>query len=123
MKPAALGVRFTLAATLVALAVMAVAGLVVASAERAGVYVGGGVALLLQVVGFWVLAVWLFPTRRLMVIGVGMGMRMAALLLMVLLVSRTELSLAPTLLTLVTVFVLTTMLEPVLFQLETKRAG
>jgi hypothetical protein len=123
VSPARVGAWFAIAAFVVALAVGAVAMLLVPGAERNAVVAGSGAGLLVQVVSFWVLAVWLFTERRLMVVGVGMGVRMAAVLAMVLVAPRLGLSLAPTLLTMVSVFVLTTLLEPVLFQLETKRAS
>jgi hypothetical protein len=123
MRPVGLGLRFSLAATAVALVIVAVGALVVAPVARIGVFAGGGAGLVLQVVVFWLFAVWFFPTRRLVAAGLGMGVRMAALLLMVLVASRTGLPLGPTLLTLVTVFVVTTMLEPILLQHETKRAS
>jgi hypothetical protein len=56
-------------------------------------------------------------------VGLGMGARMAALLAVTLFASGAGLPLAPTLLTLVSVFVVTSLLEPVVFQLETKRAS
>jgi hypothetical protein len=118
-----LGLRYSLGATLVTLAVAGIGSVLVAPAEVDGVVAGAGAGLLLQVVSFWVLAVWLFPTRRLMVVGLGMGLRMAVLLAAALAVPDTGLPLAPTLLTLVTVFVFTTLLEPIVFQLETKRAS
>jgi len=122
LRSVATGVWYTVAATAIALAVAVVASSLAGPAEREDVFAGTGAGLLLQVVSFWVLAVWLFPTKRLLMMGLGMLVRMAALLAAVLAAPRMGYELAPTLLTMVTVFVLTTLLEPVLFQLETKRA-
>jgi hypothetical protein len=116
-------VGYSAAATVAAVLVVAVAMLLVAPAEQAGVFAGAGLGLLLQVGLHWLLAVVFFPERRLLVVGLGMGARMAALLAVTLFASGAGLPLAPTLLTLVSLFVVTSLLEPVVFQLETKRAS
>jgi len=123
VRPVASGILFAAASTAVALVVVAVGSLVAEIPDRDSVRAGAGIGLAVQIVSFWALAVWLFPTRRLLVVGLGMGIRMAALLAMVFAAPRLGLVLAPALLTMVSVFVLTTLLEPVLFQLETKRAS
>jgi hypothetical protein len=122
VKPIRGALGYSAAATVAALLVVGVGSLFVDGTERVGVLAGGGLGLLLQVVTFWLLAVVFFPERRLLVVGLGMGMRMVVLLLVALFAPGAGLPLAPTLLTLVTVFVVTSLLEPVVAQLETKRA-
>jgi hypothetical protein len=123
MSAVASGVRYSVGAVVVAFLVVAVAGLFVDAAEWSGVVAGAGLGLLVQVLVFWLLGVLAFPTRRLVLVGVGMAVRMVALLLAAFFGPAFGLPLAPLLLTLVSVFVLTTLLEPVVFQLETKSAS
>ncbi|CAN5720243.1 hypothetical protein BH23GEM7_BH23GEM7_15790 [soil metagenome] len=108
------GIRYALGAVAVAaLAVLLGIGMVGPGA-RDGVLVGGSVALALQVASFWLLAVLLFPERRLLAFGLGIALRFLTVgIAALLLVPALALPPAPTLLTLVGVFLLTTLLEPV----------
>jgi hypothetical protein len=124
MNPAVVtGIRYTVAATAVAVLIGAVAGLLADPTEWSAVVVGAGLALVVQVAVFWLLAAVFFPTRRMLLVGVGMAVRMLVLLLAALFAPQFGFTLAPVLLTLVSVFVLTTLLEPVVFQLEIKSAS
>lgn len=110
-------ILYALGAVVVTAMVMLVGITLAGPDAREGVLVGGAVALGLQLVIFWLLEVFLFPQRRLLVFGLGMGMRLLAFALAVLvLIPSLGLPLAPTLLTLVAVFVLTNLLEPVIHQ-------
>lgn len=108
------GIRYALGAVAVAaLAVLLGIG-IVGPGARDGVLVGGSVALALQVASFWLLAVLLFPERRLLAFGLGIALRFLTVgIAALLLVPALALPPAPTLLTLVGVFLLTTPLEPV----------
>ncbi|HEV2131296.1 MAG TPA: hypothetical protein VGR27_09340, partial [Longimicrobiaceae bacterium] len=70
------GIRYALGAlAMAALAVLLGIGMV-GPHGREGVLVGGGVALALQVTSFWLLAVLLFPGRRLLAFGFGIATRL-----------------------------------------------
>ena len=107
------GIRFTLAATLVALLVGAIALLSTGAPAHAGVLAAVGLAWAVQVVSFWVFSVWVFAGRPWLAYGMGMLVRFALFAAVALLViPRAGFALAPTLFSLVAVFWLTTMLEP-----------
>lgn len=107
--------RFLLIAGAIALLVVLVGSVVVEAPSRGGVLAGAAIAWAAQVVLFWVLAEWLFPSRPVVVYGVGMLGRFTVLTLTAfVLVPRTGLPPVPTLFSLVTVLFATTLLEPVL---------
>ncbi|MDQ4078445.1 MAG: hypothetical protein M3220_19645 [Chloroflexota bacterium] len=117
-------VRYALAAAaLTGLAVLV--GLALARpAARDGVLIGGAIALGLQVVSFCVLELVLFPQRRLLAFAVGVVVRLFGFVLAALvLIPSLALPLGPTLLTLVAVFVLTNLLEPVIHHTAPLRGG
>jgi hypothetical protein len=115
--------RYALGATAVALLAVAIGRLVVEPAAWVGVVAGAGAALVLQLGVFFVFGLLLFPTRRLVVFGLGMVLRMFSILVLALLAPVLGLPLAPTLFTLVGVFVLTSLLEPILLLSEPQRAS
>lgn len=118
------GIRYALGAlAMAALAVLLGIGMAGPDA-RDGVLVGGGVALALQVASFWLLAVLFFPGRRLLAFGLGIAARFLTVgIAALLLIPRLALPPAPTLLTLVAVFVLTTLLEPVVLHTAPARGS
>lgn len=118
------GIRYALAAAAVA-AVAVLLGLgLVGTPNREGVLVGGAVGLALQISCFWLLGVVLFPSHRLLVFGLAIVARFVTVgVAAVLLIPALALPPAPTLLTLVSVFVLTTLLEPVVLHTASRTAS
>ena len=89
----------------------------VAGDGEVGVWMGAGVGAAVQVVGFWVLFVWIYPARQALAHGLGMLVRFAALGIVALVwLPRAGLPAAPTLFSLATVLFLTTLAEPVILQ-------
>jgi hypothetical protein len=117
------GTRYLLLASGVTLLTIAVGSVLVGPGESVGVIAGAGLGLLVQAGVVWIFGVLLFPARRLLLLGFGMATRLFCVVLVALVASPLGLPLAPTLFTLVAVFFLTTLLEPVLFQLETQSAS
>jgi hypothetical protein len=117
------GTHYALGATLIALGAIGVGRLLVDSEAFVGVAAGAGAALALQLVVFVGLGLLLLPSRRLLLFGLGMGARIFSVVVLALLAPQIGLPLAPTLFTLVTVFVLTSLLEPLLFLSEPQRAS
>jgi hypothetical protein len=116
-------VRYVLGAVGLTIAVVLVGLLLTASSSWPGVLTGGVFALFVQLAVFLALGVLLLPGRRLLVFALGMVARVTALAVLVLFTVRLDVPPAPALLTLVAVFLVTTVLEPVVFQLETKNLG
>jgi hypothetical protein len=114
------GIRYT-AVTLALAALVAAAGLAYdGGAYREGVMAGAGIAAVVQVAAFWIFAVWLFPGRAWHGYGMGLLARLAAFAAAVfLVVPRAGLPFAATLFSLVGVFWLTTMVEPVFLKTRT----
>jgi hypothetical protein len=119
-------VKRSLLYTLLALVMTGLAVLIaiqfVGEAERRGVVAGAAIALALQIGLVWLVGHLIFPGRRMLLFGLGMGMRMVTVLAVFLVAPLFGLPLAPTLLTLVAVFLLTTLLEPVMVQPDTQAA-
>jgi hypothetical protein len=109
-------------ASLAAVAVLVIGAALVGSGDLSGVAAGSGVALVLQVLLFWIVGLMLFPGRPLVLFSVGALARLATIFAMFKLAPLMGLPLAATLLTLVAVFLLTTLLEPLVFQLDPQRA-
>jgi hypothetical protein len=109
-------VRYAAAATAATLLVALIALAAAPAGDWRGVAFGAGAALGVQVLLFWVLGALLFPDRRMVVMGLAMGGRFVAFgLLALLAVPALGLPAAATLLTLVGVFLATSLLEPVFF--------
>lgn len=115
--------RYVIGAIVLAGLVVGAGLLLTGRASWAGVVLGGAFALVVQLAIFLALGVLLLPGRRLLVFALGMVARVMALAVLVLITVRFDVPPAPTLLTLVAVFLVTTVLEPVVFQLETKNLG
>jgi hypothetical protein len=116
------GAWYSVVAVVVVVLVALVGGATAGEAGRAGVWWGAGVGFLAQVGMFWLLFVWLLPGRRGLAHGLGMLTRfglVAAVAFVGLPVLGTEP--APTLIALVTVLFLTTLAEPVVLQIATKK--
>ena len=112
------GIWYTTAAALVTLGVAACSAILLEGAGRAGAWSGTAIAFAVQVLGFWLLFVWMLPERHGLAHGLGAMMRLAAVALAALwLVPAIRLPAAPTLLTLVTVLFLTTLSEPIILRL------
>jgi hypothetical protein len=113
-------VRYAAAALGAAVLVTLVALAVAPAADRHGVFVGAGLALVVQVALVVTLHAAL-PDRRLLAVGLAMLGRFAAfgvVALVVLLAPGAGLPAAATLLTLVAVFLVVSILEPVFFRPE-----
>lgn len=107
------GAGFAAAALGVAVAVALVGAALVAPESRRAVWVGALVGGVLQAVMFALVAALVSPGRRWMAYSVGMVARFAALALVAFVgLPLLGLPAAPLLFSLVTVFFLTTMLEP-----------
>ena len=92
--------------------------------DGSGVWAGALIGLVVQVVGFWLLFVWLLPRKRGLAHGLGMLLRFAAVAAVALLwLPDAGLAAAPTLFSLVGVLFLTTVAEPVVLQIDSSRAA
>lgn len=112
------GIWYTAVAILVTLGVALGCVMMVEAEGRVGAWSGAATALAVQVAGFWLLFVWMFPTRHGLAHGLGALVRMALLAVVALLVVPiASLPAAPTLLTMVTVLFLTTLSEPIILRL------
>ncbi|HEX2201839.1 MAG TPA: hypothetical protein VHG91_01005 [Longimicrobium sp.] len=114
------GIRYT-AFAVVAAALVAAAGVRMGGeAYRDGVLWGAAIGFAVQVAAFWIFAVWLYPGRAWHGYGMGLVARMAAFgVAALLVVPRAGLPLAATLFSLVGVFWLTTVVEPVFLKTRT----
>lgn len=117
------GRRFLLGSAGVAVLVLLLGAGIVWPTEVAAVTAGVGAAVVFQLLGYWLLGVVLFPTRPMLAYVLGMMGRLLMVGVAAIIAPRAGLPLAPVLLTLVSVFALTTLLEPLTFQLETKSAS
>ena len=107
------GIRYTAAALAVA-AVIVMVGLSMAPQYRDGVLAGAAIAAGVQVAVFWLFFVWLYPDRGWHGYGLGLLVRLVVFgLAAFVVVPQAGLPLAATLFSLVGVFWLTTVLEPV----------
>jgi hypothetical protein len=116
-------VKFALASAAISL-VIGMAGSAIAGPEGSrAVWVGVGVGLVIQLVICLVLFLWVFSGQPLLAHGLGMlGRLMAVGTLALFWVPWAGLPAAPLLLSVVAVFFLTTLLEPIfLFSLSTSR--
>lgn len=112
------GIWYTTAAALVTLVVVACCAMLLEGAGRAGAWSGALIAFAVQVLGFWLLFVWMLPEQQGLAHGVGMLLRLLLLTVLALWVTPAlGLPLAPTLLALVTVLFLTTLSEPMILRL------
>ena len=113
------GFRYTAAVLAVAAAVVLV-GLALAPQYRDGVLAGAAIAAFVQAAVFWLFFVWLYPGRGWHGYGLGLLVRLAVFgLAAFVMVPRAGLPLAATLFSLVGVFWLTTMMEPVFLKTGT----
>lgn len=113
------GIRYTIAA-LAAAALVALAGVSLAPRFRDGVLAGAGLGVAVQVAVFWIFFVWLYPRRGWHGYGLGLLVRLAIFALAAfVLVPQAGLPLAATLFSLVGVFWLTTVMEPVFLKTRT----
>ncbi|HEY0035830.1 MAG TPA: hypothetical protein VGB66_04035 [Longimicrobium sp.] len=114
-----LGLRYSAIAFALA-ALVAVAGVLMAPAYRDGVLAGAGMALLVQVAVFWAFFVWLYPGRAWHGYGLGLLVRLAMFALAAfVIIPAAGLPLAATLFSLVGVFWLTTIMEPLFLKTRT----
>jgi hypothetical protein len=109
-------------ASLVAAAAVGVGAYLARPGDLPGVVAGSAVALALQVLIFWIVGLVLYPGRPLVLFSVGAALRLATVFAVFKVAPTFGLPLAATLLTLVAVFLLTTLLEPMVFQLDPQRA-
>lgn len=113
------GILYTAAAVAIAVAV-ALIGLSLAPQYRDGVLAGAVIAAVVQVAVFWLFFVWLYPGRGWHGYGMGLLVRLAVFgLAAFVVVPQAGLPLAATLFSLVGVFWLTTVLEPVFLKTRT----
>jgi hypothetical protein len=113
------GLVYTAAALAVA-AVIALIGLGMAPQYRQGVLAGAGMGAVVQVAVFWLFFVWLYPDRGWHGYGLGLLVRLAVFAVAAfVVVPQAGLPLAATLFSLVGVFWLTTLLEPVFLKTRT----
>jgi hypothetical protein len=112
------GIWYTTAAALLTLVVAACSALLLEGAGRAGAWSGAAVAFAVQVIGFWLLFVWVLPRRHALAHGLGAMVRLALVAVVAMwLVPQAGLPAAPTLLTLVAVLFLTTLSEPIILRI------
>lgn len=114
------------AAAAVAAVVVGMIGRAVTTGEpaRSGVQAGVAIGVAVQVAGFWLLSVWALPTRPVLAHGAGMLTRLVVVGGVALLwLPRSDLPAAPTLLSLVGVFFLTMLVEPVALKIGAPRVG
>lgn len=112
------GIWYTTAAALVTVGVAACCAMLLEGPGRTGAWSGAAIAFAVQVLGFWLLFVWMLPRRQGLAHGLGAMLRMAVVALAALwAVPAAGLPAAPTLLTLVAVLFLTTLSEPVILRL------
>jgi hypothetical protein len=113
------GIRYT-AAALAAAALVALVGTSMAPRFRDGILAGAGIGVAVQVAVFWIFMVWLLPGKGWTAYGLGLLVRLAIFALAAfVLVPLAGLPLAATLFSLVGVFWLTTMMEPVFLKTRT----
>jgi len=113
------GIRYT-AVALVAAALLAAVGVGLAPRFREGILAGAGIAAVVQVAVFWIFMVWLYPGRGWHAYGLGLLVRLAVFAVAAfVLVPAAGLPLAATLFSLVGVFWLTTVMEPVFLKTRT----
>jgi hypothetical protein len=111
------GIWYTAAAALLTLVVAVGCAMILEGSGRAGAWSGAAIAFAVQVLGFWLLFVWMLPKRHGLAHGLGAMLRMGVVGLSALwLVPLAKLPLAPTLLALVTVMFLTTLSEPLILR-------
>lgn len=109
-----------LAAVVVGLAGVSIVGL----GGAAAVALGAGIGLLVQVLLFWVLFVWAFPTRLMLAYGLGVAGRFVVVGWVALVwAPRSGMSAATILFSLVAVLFLSTLLEPVFLKSGVSPAG
>ena len=107
------GAWYTVAAVLVAVLVGTIGGAAAGEAREAGVWAGAAIGVAVQVAGFWLLFVWALPGRPVLAHGLGTLTRLAAVGAVALVwLPRSGFPAAPTLLSLVAVFFLTMLVEP-----------
>lgn len=112
------GIWYTTAAALVTLVVAACCAMLLEGSGRTGAWSGAAVAFAVQVIGFWLLFVWMLPRRHGLAHGLGAMLRMGVIAVAALwLVPAAGLPAAPTLLALVAVLFLTTLSEPIILRL------
>lgn len=117
------GLGYT-AASLAVAAVIVMIGLTVAPQSRSGVLAGAGIAAVVQVSVFWLFFVWLYPGRGWHGYGLGLLVRLAVFSVAAfVVVPQAGLPLAATLFSLVGVFWLTTVLEPVFLKTSNPTRG
>lgn len=111
--------RYTLATAATAAVVGVLGGEVVAREASGAVWVGVGTAFAVQVALFWLLFVLLLPGQPLLAYVLGVTVRFVALgSLAFVVLPLTGLPLAPTLLSLVLVFFVSTLYEPLFLQTD-----
>lgn len=118
------GVRYTVATAAVALLVALAGAALTTGGERVGVWIGVAVGFAVQVGGFWLLFVGLFPSRPGVAHGVGvLGRFLVVAMVALMWVPLLGVAAAPTLFALVAVLFGSTLLEPLFFPTasETRR--
>ena len=111
------GIWYTTAAAAVTLVVAACCAMLLEGTGRIGAWFGAAVAFAVQVLGFWLLFVWVLPRRQGLAHGIGAMLRLALVAVAALwIVPAAGLPAGPTLLTLVTVLFLTTLSEPIILR-------
>ena len=104
---------YTVAAALAGALVLAVGGAMAGEAGWAAVRTGVVIGVAVQVAGFWLLSVWALRDKPILAHGLGTLARMVAVGCVALIwLPRSGLPAAPTLLSLVGVFFLTMLFEP-----------
>ncbi len=114
------GLRYTGVVLALAALVAAAGSALAGPAYRGGIVAGAGIGMLVQVAAFWIFAVWLFPGRAWHGYGLGMLARFVAFAAAAfLVVPAAGLPFAATLFSLVGVFWLSTLVEPVFLKTRT----
>ena len=107
-----------MAAALITLVVSACCAMMLEGAGRTGALSGALVAFAVQVLGFWLLFVWMLPGHQGLAYGLGVLGRMGLVMFAAFwAVPVAGLPMEPTLLSLVAVLFLTTLSEPVVLRL------
>lgn len=115
------GVLYTAVATVLALLVALVGSTVSDGAGRAAVWAGAGAGLVVQLLGFWLFFVVALPKHHALAYVLGMVVRFGFVGLVAFVgIPLLGLPAAPMLFSLVTVFFVTTLAEPVILQIDSR---
>jgi hypothetical protein len=113
-------VRYTAVSLLIAAVIAGIGVVLGGGAYRSGVLAGAALGFITQVAVFWIFVVWLFPGRGWHAYGLGLLVRLAVFALAAfVLVPVAGLPLGATLFSLVGVFWISTLIEPLFLKTRT----